>query len=91
MDALDFFSEGLATIKSSERVLQKNDRNKKCRKTYDLQTSFCSCFAQNLPKEAKDLARDRLKVSMRCKLRGFNDTSDYVNLLKKQENFPFQY
>jgi hypothetical protein len=42
----------------SKRVLQKNDWNKSCGHTFDLQSRFCSFLAQNLPKEATRLARN---------------------------------
>ncbi len=50
-----FFQKGLL---SSKRVLyRKMNGNKRCRKTLDLQTLFCSCFVPNSSKDANDLAK----------------------------------
>jgi hypothetical protein len=48
------FQKGLLSLK---RVLQKNEQNKSCRKTLDLQIWFCSL----LSKVAKELARKSQK------------------------------
>ncbi len=48
------FQKGLLSFK---RVLQKNEENKTCRKTLDLQIRFCSFFAHHLSTEVTELAR----------------------------------
>jgi hypothetical protein len=48
------FQKGLL---SSKRVQQENGENKSCRKTFDLQTLFCTVFIQISSKKAMDLAR----------------------------------
>ncbi len=53
METSDLFSEGLA-----KRVLQKNEWIKRCEKLLDSQSRFCSFLAQDLSKEATDLARN---------------------------------
>jgi hypothetical protein len=53
METSDLFSEGLA-----KRVLQKNEWIKRCEKLLDSPSRFCSFLAQDLSKEATDLARN---------------------------------
>jgi hypothetical protein len=48
------FQKGLLTLK---RVLQKNEENKRCRKTLDLQIRFCSFFVHDSSTEATELPR----------------------------------
>jgi hypothetical protein len=52
------FQKGLLSLK---RVLQKNEKNKSCRKSLDLQIWFCSFFAYDSSTEATELARKRPK------------------------------
>ncbi len=74
METLDlFFQKGLL---SSKRVLQKDEKNKSCRKTMDLQIRFGSFLVQDSFKEAIELAKKRSKVSMRSKVRGFYGNVD---------------
>jgi hypothetical protein len=42
---------------SSKRVLQRNEGNERCRKAYNLQSSFCSYFAHISPKETTNFAK----------------------------------
>jgi hypothetical protein len=48
------FQKGLLSLK---RVLQKNEENKSCRKTVDIQIQLYSFFAHNSSTEATELAR----------------------------------
>jgi hypothetical protein len=41
-----------------KRILQKNENNKSCRKTLDLQTCFSSYFVHDSSKEATELAKE---------------------------------
>jgi hypothetical protein len=57
-------------------LIQKNEENKRCRKTLDLQICFYSYFVHDSSKEVRELAKKKKsKVSMRCKVRGFYSTS----------------
>ncbi len=48
------FQKGLLSLK---RILQKNEENKSCRKTLDVQICFCSYFLHDSSKEATELAK----------------------------------
>jgi hypothetical protein len=48
------FQKGLLSLK---RILQKNEENKSCRKTLDLQICSCSYFVHDSSKEATELAQ----------------------------------
>jgi hypothetical protein len=53
------FQKGVLSLK---RVLQKkNEENKSCRKTLDLQIRFCSFFVHDSSKKATELARESPK------------------------------
>jgi hypothetical protein len=53
-ETLDLFQKGLLSLK---RILQKNEEDKSCRKTLDLQIRFCSFFVHDSSAEATELAR----------------------------------
>jgi hypothetical protein len=50
---------------------KSEENNKSCRKTLDLQICFCSYLVHDSSKEATELAKERSKVSLRSKVRGF--------------------
>jgi hypothetical protein len=47
--------KGLLTLK---RILQKNEENKSCRDTLDLQNCFCSYLVHDSSKEATEIAKN---------------------------------
>jgi hypothetical protein len=62
------FQKGLLSLKC---VLQKNEENKSCRKTLDLQIRFCSFFVHDSSTEATELARKSPKFPLGPKLGNF--------------------
>ncbi len=60
-----FFKKGLL---SSKRVLHKNEENKSCRKTSDLQIRLCSFLVLDSSKEATDFANKGPKFPRSPKL-----------------------
>jgi hypothetical protein len=63
-----FLQEGLPSL---EDVIEKNEGNKSCRKTFDLQTLFRSCPVHNSSKGATDLAKIGSKISQGAKVEAF--------------------
>ncbi len=62
------FQKGFLSLK---RLLQKNEENKSCRKTFDLQIRYCSFFVHDSSTEATELARKSPKFRCGPKLEAF--------------------
>ncbi len=70
METLDlFFFKRVCYYQNAS--YRKNESNKSCRQTFDLQSWFCSFLAQNSPIDATDLARNGPKFPWGPRLEAF--------------------
>ncbi len=71
------FQKGLLLLK---RILQKNEENKSCRNSLDVQIRFCSFLVHDSSKEATELAREGPKFPWGPKLEALTVASNSCNV-----------
>jgi hypothetical protein len=76
------FQKGLLLLK---RILQKNEENKSCRNSLDVQIRFCSFLVHDSSKEATELAREGPKLeALTVASNSCNVHDDYAASLLQQ-------